>query len=105
MVETQVKLEITESSMIHDLEQAITLLQKLKSLGLQLSIDDFGTGYSSLNYLYRFPLDTLKIDKSFIDKLIGDQSPEVERYIQLVQTIINLGHNLGMDVIAEGVET
>ncbi len=105
MVEQQIKLEITESSMIHDLDQAITLLQQLKNLGLKLSIDDFGTGYSSLNYLYRFPLDTLKIDKSFIDKLIGDHSQTINRYIQLVQTIINLGHNLDMDVIAEGIET
>ena len=84
----------------------LTGLQELKKLGLQLSIDDFGTGYSSLNYLYRFPLDTLKIDKSFIDKISDNgNSDEQKRYIQLVKTIITLGHNLSMDIVAEGIET
>lgn len=101
-----IKLEITESSVIDNIEQVLTVLQELKNLGLQLSIDDFGTGYSSLNYLYRFPLDTLKIDKSFIDKISDNgNSDEQKRYIQLVKTIITLGHNLSMDIVAEGIET
>ncbi|MFM7573054.1 MAG: EAL domain-containing protein [Snowella sp.] len=99
----ELKLEITESMIIHNVEDAIALLHELKSLGLKLSIDDFGTGYSSLSYLHRFPVDTLKIDKSFVSRLIGEQ--EQEKYTQLVHTIITLGHNLKMTVIAEGLET
>ena len=88
---------------INNVEDAIALLHELKSLGLKLSIDDFGTGYSSLSYLHRFPVDTLKIDKSFVSRLIHEQ--DQQKYSQLVHTIITLGHNLKMNVIAEGLET
>jgi EAL domain-containing protein (putative c-di-GMP-specific phosphodiesterase class I) len=81
-------------------ETAVQLLRRLKALGLQLSIDDFGTGYSSLGYLHRFPVDTLKIDRSFVGR-IGEASENIE----IVRTIISLAENMGMDVVAEGVET
>lgn len=99
----ELKLEITESMIISNVEDAIALLHELKSLGLKLSIDDFGTGYSSLSYLHRFPVDTLKIDKSFVSRLLDEENHE--KYSQLVHTIIILGHNLKMNVIAEGLET
>lgn len=99
----ELKLEITESMIIDDVENAIALLQEIKALGLKLSIDDFGTGYSSLSYLHRFPVDTLKIDKSFISRLTDEQ--DQEKYSQLVHTIVTLGHNLKMNVVAEGLET
>jgi diguanylate cyclase (GGDEF)-like protein len=94
------KLEITESMAMTDVESTIALLQRLKALHLQLSIDDFGTGYSSLSYLHRFPTNTIKVDRSFVSRM-GDESEDA----QIVQTIIILGHNLGMDIVAEGVET
>ncbi|MDJ0661362.1 MAG: EAL domain-containing protein [Crocosphaera sp.] len=99
----RLKLEITESMMMNNVEEAITLLNRLKDLGLRLSIDDFGTGYSSLSYLHRFPVDTLKVDKSFVGRM--EDGEDSEKYIQIVQTIISLGHNLKLDVIAEGIET
>ena len=81
-------------------EQTIKMLTQLKELGLQLSIDDFGTGYSSLSYLHRFPIDTLKIDRSFVSTMAqGSENGEI------VRTIIALANNLGMDVVAEGIET
>ena len=92
------KLEITESVLMDDFESAAALLFKLRSLGVRLSIDDFGTGYSSLTYLHRFPIDTLKIDRSFISVLDKD-------HLEIVRTILNLAENLDMDVVAEGVET
>jgi diguanylate cyclase (GGDEF)-like protein/PAS domain S-box-containing protein len=94
------KLEITESAFMEDLEAAIALLWQLKSTGIQLSIDDFGTGYSSLSYLYRLPVDTLKIDRSFVSRL-GAPGADAD----LVGTIVSLAHRLQLDVIAEGVET
>jgi diguanylate cyclase (GGDEF)-like protein/PAS domain S-box-containing protein len=94
------KLEITESSIMENAEATIAMLHQLKALGVQLSIDDFGTGYSSLSYLYRFPLDTLKIDRSFINKM----DVELEK-LELVRTISTLAWNLSMDIVAEGVET
>lgn len=93
------KLEITESSIMENAGSTIKRLQQLKSLGIQLSIDDFGTGYSSLSYLYRFPIDTLKIDRSFVNKM----DIELEK-LELVRTIATLAWNLNMDVVAEGVE-
>jgi diguanylate cyclase (GGDEF)-like protein len=94
------KLEITESMVMDDVESAIAILKRLKALNLQLSIDDFGTGFSSFNYLHRFPMDTLKVDKSFVS-----QMDESEKNIEIVSTIIMLGHKLNMDVVAEGIET
>jgi len=94
------KLEITESVFSENIEAAVELLKQLRALGVQLSIDDFGTGYSSLSYLQRFPIDTLKIDRSFVNGMM-----ESEENAQIVRTIVSLGQNLGMDVIAEGVET
>ncbi|WP_198648586.1 bifunctional diguanylate cyclase/phosphodiesterase [Cyanothece sp. BG0011] len=99
----RLKLEITESMMMNDVEAAISLLNRLKGLGLRLSIDDFGTGYSSLSYLHRFPVDTLKVDKSFVGRM--EDGKDSHKYFQIVRTIISLGHNLDLDVIAEGIET
>jgi diguanylate cyclase (GGDEF)-like protein len=97
------KLEITESMMMNNVEEAIELLQQLKDLGLRLSIDDFGTGYSNLSYLHRFPVDTLKVDQSFVRRL--HEGEDSDRYLQIVRTVVSLGHNLQLDVIAEGIET
>jgi diguanylate cyclase (GGDEF)-like protein len=94
------KLEITESSVMENAESAVQLLRRLKALGVQLSIDDFGTGYSSLGYLHRFPVDILKIDRSFIGR-IGEAAENIE----IVRTIISLAENMGMEVVAEGIET
>lgn len=95
-----IKLEMTESVVMDDVELAIEMLCSLKGLNLKLGIDDFGTGYSSLSYLHRFPTDTLKVDRSFVSRMNeGDENEAI------VKTIITLAHNLKMDVIAEGVET
>ncbi len=95
-----IRLEITESMVMGDVDAAIDLMLKLKALDLRLAIDDFGTGYSSLSYLHRFPMDTLKVDKSFVGRL--EKSHEDQA---IIHTILTLGQQLGMDVIAEGVET
>lgn len=97
---SSLKLEITESSIMEHAESTIATLEQLKALGIQLAIDDFGTGYSSLSYLYRFPVDTLKIDRSFINRM----DVELEK-LELVRTIATLAWNLNMDVVAEGIET
>lgn len=94
------KLEVTESVLIDQPESVMSLLHELKAKQLKLSLNDFGTGFSSLSYLHRFPMDTLKIDRSFIGR-IGDNPKNLE----IVQAIISLGHNLGIETIAEGIET
>jgi diguanylate cyclase (GGDEF)-like protein/PAS domain S-box-containing protein len=94
------EFEITESMVMRDPEHAVTLLRGLKDMGIHLSIDDFGTGYSSLSYLKRFPLDSLKIDRSFIQDLPGDGDDA-----GITQAIIAMAHSLRLAVIAEGVET
>ncbi len=94
------KLEITESAAMENAEQTISILNRLKALGVKLSIDDFGTGYSSLSYLHRLPFDTLKIDRSFVYS-VGESGENSE----ILQTIISLAKNLKKKVIAEGIET
>jgi diguanylate cyclase (GGDEF)-like protein/PAS domain S-box-containing protein len=94
------KLEITESVIMENAESAADLLLKFRAMGIRLSIDDFGTGYSSLSYLRRLPVNTLKIDRSFV----GNMSSEDENY-EIVRAIISLAHTLGLTVIAEGPET
>jgi diguanylate cyclase (GGDEF)-like protein/PAS domain S-box-containing protein len=96
----QLELELTESILIDDLEYTLEVLSKLRAMGVRMAIDDFGTGYSSLNYLKQFPVDTLKIDQSFIRNL-----PDNSDDAQITRTIIAMAHNLGLGVIAEGVET
>jgi diguanylate cyclase (GGDEF)-like protein len=94
------KLEITESMVMDDVENTIILLGKLKSLGIKLSMDDFGTGFSSFSYLHRFSMDTLKVDRSFVSNMSkGSKNQEI------VSTIVMLAHQLGMDLVAEGIET
>jgi PAS domain S-box-containing protein len=95
-----VKLEITESVAMGDAERTIKVVKELKKLGVRISIDDFGTGFSSLSHLRRFPIDTLKIDRSFVSDL--KMNPENR---EIIRTIIGLARNLGMDVVAEGTET
>jgi EAL domain-containing protein (putative c-di-GMP-specific phosphodiesterase class I) len=93
-------LELTESLVLDNIDEAIDKMHALKSIGVRFSMDDFGTGYSSLSYLTRLPLDQLKIDQSFVHNIGVKQSDAV-----IVQTIIGMANNLGMEVIAEGVET
>ncbi len=93
------KLELTESTIMENADVAVDKLNRLRDLGIQLSIDDFGTGYSSMNHLSRFPLDHLKIDLSFVQRM--HMAPE---NLEIVRAIINLAHNLGLEVVAEGIE-
>ena len=96
----RLEIELTESLFMSDVTLAVEQLHSMKSLGVQLSIDDFGTGYSSLSYLSRFPIDVLKIDRSFVNDITRDASDAA-----IVASIIALAHNLKLAVIAEGVET
>lgn len=93
------RLEITESVLMENADSATSIVSQLRVMNINLHIDDFGTGYSSLSYLHRFPIDTLKIDRSFISRMtLGEE-------IEIVRTITSLAHHLGKSVIAEGVET
>jgi EAL domain-containing protein (putative c-di-GMP-specific phosphodiesterase class I) len=95
-----IELEITEGAVMEDPASALEILTQLRRLGIKLFIDDFGTGYSSLGYLKKLPVHAVKIDKSFVIDMIDDQDSEA-----IVRTTINLGHELGLDVVAEGVES
>ncbi|MCY7331211.1 MAG: EAL domain-containing protein [Pseudanabaena sp. CAN_BIN31] len=95
-----IKLEITESAIMDNAETAISITKELRSRQIQISIDDFGTGYSSLGYLHRFPVDNLKIDRSFVSQIQSEN-----RNYHVVDTIITLSNQLGLAVIAEGIET
>lgn len=96
----RLKLEITEGVLIDHSESIIATLEELRAMGIRLAVDDFGTGYSSLSYLHRFPFDCLKIDRSFIEN--ADQDFEK---LEILQSVVRLAWNLGLDVVAEGVET
>jgi EAL domain-containing protein (putative c-di-GMP-specific phosphodiesterase class I) len=97
---TDLDFEITETIAMHNAEESVGVMRQLKSLGIGLSLDDFGTGYSSLSYLKRFPIDVLKIDKSFVRDI-----PEDANDLAIVSAIIAMSHALGLKVVAEGVET
>jgi len=94
------ELEITEGAIIDNAEDAIEIMKQLKDLGVNLSLDDFGTGYSSLNYLKRFPVDSLKIDRSFVAEIVSDKTS-----LMIAENIVKLAHDLQLNVVAEGVET
>jgi EAL domain-containing protein (putative c-di-GMP-specific phosphodiesterase class I) len=96
----QLGLEMTESSLVSDKSTALAVLGSLRRLGVSLLMDDFGTGYSSLNHLHCFPFDVLKIDRSFVHRMTEGEQP-----LQIVRTIIELARVMGMDVVAEGIET
>jgi EAL domain-containing protein (putative c-di-GMP-specific phosphodiesterase class I) len=93
-------LEITESVLMEDVQASIDRLSELKALGVKLAIDDFGTGYSSLSYLQQFPIDALKIDRTFVKAISGGMEDSA-----LVSAIVKLGHMFGLQSVAEGVET
>jgi diguanylate cyclase (GGDEF)-like protein len=97
---SRIEIEVTESVFMDDIKHTVEILNALHSQGVELAIDDFGTGYSSLSYLSQFPIDRLKIDQSFIRNALNDKDNA-----SIARTIINLGHSLGLSVIAEGVET
>jgi EAL domain-containing protein (putative c-di-GMP-specific phosphodiesterase class I) len=94
------EIEITESSMMQDINHTRTVLTELKDIGISIAIDDFGTGYSSLTHLKHFPIQTLKIDRSFIKDI-----PQDREDLRLVETIVSMAHHLGIKLVGEGVET
>ncbi|MBL4839092.1 MAG: EAL domain-containing protein [Kordiimonadaceae bacterium] len=96
---TSLKLEVTESAVMHDMNRALDVLNMLSAMGMELSIDDYGTGYSSLSYLKKLPVNELKIDKSFVLNLSESEEDRI-----LVRSTVELGHNLGLSITAEGVE-
>jgi EAL domain-containing protein (putative c-di-GMP-specific phosphodiesterase class I) len=91
---------MTESSLIPNIHVALVVLGSLRRLGVSLLVDDFGTGYSSLSYLHSFPFDVLKIDRSFVSRMTEGEQP-----LQIVRTIVELARVMGMNVVAEGIET
>jgi len=93
-------LEVTESAVIREGEDAAAVLQRLRTAGIKVAIDDFGTGYSSLSYLARFPIDVIKIDKAFVSS-----SGRGVKSSALLRAIVGLGHSLGVEIVAEGIET
>ncbi|WP_161946248.1 putative bifunctional diguanylate cyclase/phosphodiesterase [Desulfonatronum thiosulfatophilum] len=95
------KLEITENEVMHNPERAIELLGRIRKLGIKIMVDDFGTGYSSLSYLHRFPIDVLKLDRNFVDRLDTSTVPSDRK---IVEAIVALAHGLNLEVVAEGVE-
>jgi EAL domain-containing protein (putative c-di-GMP-specific phosphodiesterase class I) len=95
-----IEVELTESVLMSDPERANGVLRRLHQMGVRIAIDDFGTGYSSLSYLKRFPAETVKIDRSFISGLPGDNDDTA-----ITQAVIAMAHSLGLQVVAEGVET
>jgi diguanylate cyclase (GGDEF)-like protein len=97
---SDLKLELTESMIVEDADSTSAMLSELRALGVQVQMDDFGTGYSSLGYLQRLPIDTLKIDRTFVNRMGKDDSGS-----EIVRTILALAHDLGMKVVAEGIET
>jgi EAL domain-containing protein (putative c-di-GMP-specific phosphodiesterase class I) len=97
-------LEVTESLLLQESPELERRLGELKALGVRLALDDFGTGYSSLAYLHRFPLDVLKIDRSFIQQLSGDVDEKVKDASALARAILSLAEALGLDTVAEGIE-
>lgn len=100
IVPEYLEFEITESISMANIKESLRIMSALKAMGVTISIDDFGTGYSSLSYLKQFPIDTLKVDKSFVLDMLEDEEDKI-----MVQTIISLAHSLGMKVVAEGVES
>jgi EAL domain-containing protein (putative c-di-GMP-specific phosphodiesterase class I) len=94
------ELEITESVMATEVDKSFAMLNRLRKLGVRISLDDFGTGYSSLSYLKCFPVDTLKIDRSFVRDIASDEDSAA-----IIKAIISLGQNLNLTVLAEGIET
>jgi EAL domain-containing protein (putative c-di-GMP-specific phosphodiesterase class I) len=97
---SSLRLELTESMIVEDAKSTAAMLAELRALGVQVQIDDFGTGYSSLGYLQRLPIDTLKIDRTFVSRIGKDGNGS-----EIVRTILTLAHDLGMKVVAEGIET
>jgi EAL domain-containing protein (putative c-di-GMP-specific phosphodiesterase class I) len=93
-------LELTESSLVDDIKGTAAIMNEIRDAGVRIAIDDFGTGFSSLSYLQRLPIDTLKIDRSFISRI-----PTKEADMKLVRSIISIGKELDLEVVAEGVET
>lgn len=96
----KIVLEVTETAMMQEIKKSAIILEELRHLGLKIAVDDFGTGYSSLAYLKRLPINTIKIDRSFVRDVTIDTDDAA-----ITRTIIAMGHNLGLRVVAEGVET
>jgi len=99
------EIELTESAIMGNLAESTRQMKKLRALGVRLAIDDFGTGYSSLSYLQTLPIDSLKIDRSFVQAIDGGYDKAIPGHAPLVYAIIALGRTLGLHIVAEGIET